>query len=235
MKQVLTISTIAAILALLTLPALGASSYLGGFSGIIMTPNEVIVPAQTWEVSVHDTPRLFGGNNSDLLTVGLTYGLTPNLEVGASYIKDDDNQVAVSGKYRLVPETASAPGITVGVFDVGGVVNSISSDPSFYVMLSKNITSVASDIAGEPSKPLRMGLGFGSGFYNGIIANLDWTLEPRLSLLAEYKGGDRGNDRLRNRASVGLRWAASDSLRLDVATVGFRDIGFGLSYRSTFK
>jgi len=98
-------------------------------------------------------------------------------------------------------------------------------------MLSKNITPIASDIAGRPSRPLRAGLGFGSGLYNGVILNLDWTLEPRLSLLAEYKGGSGGIDA--NRASVGLRWAATNSLRLDAAVVGFRDFGFGLNYRSS--
>jgi len=220
---------------IMALPALGASSYLGGFSGIILTPNDVIVPEGTWDASFHDTTRLLGGSNPDLLTFGLTYGLLPKLEVGASYITDDTHKVVVNGKYRLVTENANTPGITLGVFDVGGSVDFISNDPSLYVLFSKNITSLASNIAEQPSKPLRLGVGFGSGFYNGIMANLDWTLSPRLSLLAEYKGGNQGIERLRNRPSAGFRWAATDSLRLDAAVLGFRDFGFGLSYRSTIK
>jgi hypothetical protein len=222
------------LLFLMALPALGASSYLGGFSGIILTPDDVIVPTQTWEGSFHDTLGLLGGSKPDLLTVGLSYGLMPNLEVGASYITDDTNRIAVSGKYRVVTESANTPGITVGVFDVAGSVDFLSNNASFYLLLSKNITPLASDVAGQPSKPLRMCLGFGTGFYNGLIANLDWTLAPRLSLLAEYKGGNDGIEGLENGLSAGVRWAATDSLRLDAAIVGFRDIGLGLSGRSKF-
>lgn len=222
------------LLVVFTLPVLGASSYLGGFSGVIITPDDTVVPAQTWEASFHDTLDLFDGSDSDLMTIGLTYGLLPNLEVGASYIDDGSSQIAISGKYRLMEEKSSAPSITVGVFDIAGSVNSISNDPSFYVMFSKNITPLASDIADRPSKPLRLGIGLGTGLYSGIIANLDWTLQPRLSLLAEYNSGSDGIGRLRHRPSAGIRWAASDSIRLDVAAVGFRDLGFGINYRSSY-
>lgn len=220
------------LLLIITLPAMGASSYLGGFSGLILTPSDVIVPDKTWEASFHDTFGLLGGSDADLLSVGVIYGLVPKLEVGVSYVKND---FTASGKYRILEETTTAPSITVGVFDIGGSAASISSDSSFYLLFSKNITDLASDINNRPSKPLRLGLGFGTGFYNGLIANLDWTLEPRLSLLAEYNSGNHGIDELRNRPSVGFRWAASDSLRLDAAVVGFNDIGFGLSYRNTLQ
>jgi len=222
------------LLVIMTIPVLGASSYLGGFSGVIMTPDDTIVPNQTWEASFHDTLKLFKNDDSDLTTYGLTYGLAANLEVGASYISGDSDNIAISGKYRLIAEKSNTPSVTVGVFDAAGNVNSISSDPSLYVMFSKNITPLASEIADTPSKPLRLGLGIGSGLYNGIIANLNWTLDPKLSLLAEYNSGNHAIDRLRNRPSVGIRWAASDHIRLDAAAVGFRDFGFGINYRSKF-
>ncbi|MHB1456570.1 MAG: hypothetical protein ACYC0V_06615 [Armatimonadota bacterium] len=222
------------LLVIFTLPVLGASSYLGGFSGVIITPDDTVVPVQTWEASFHDTLDIFDGNDSDLMTIGLTYGLLSNLEVGASLIDDGSSQIAISGKYRLVTEKSNSPSVTVGVFDIAGSANSISSDPSFYIMVSKNITPLASDIVDRPSKPLQLGIGVGSGLYNGIIANLNWTLEPNLSLLAEYNGGNDGPRGLRNRPSAGVRWAVSDTVRLDVAAVGFRDLGFGINFRSKY-
>jgi len=218
------------LLTIMALPALGASNYLGGISGVIVTPDDRIVSSQSWDASYHDIFS-HGEKHSDIQTVGLTFGLLPNLEVGASYITDGTSRVVVNGKFKLVKETAKTPGVTVGVFDAGG--NLGNSDASFYGLLSKNLTSFASNVAGQPSKPVRMSLGWGSGFYKGIIANMDWTLAPRLSLLAEYKGSD-GFVGLRNRPSLGFRWAATDSIRLDAAALGVRDIGLGLSYRASF-
>ena len=96
------------LLAVMAFPALGASSYLGGLSGALITPNGITVPEKTWEVSYHQLNKFVLDKN--LSTAGLTYGFSPNLEVGASYVNGNgSNNVAFNGKYRILNETAGRP------------------------------------------------------------------------------------------------------------------------------
>jgi len=209
---------------LASLPAFGASSFMGGQSGDILTPDGLVTPQGSWDLSYHQFTNLLG--DADLTTFGATYGVVENLEIGVSFLSNGDTETALNAKFRLMPETAQKPGILIGVFDVG---STFGNDASLYLVISKNITSTASDIAGEPSKPLRLNVGFGSGLYDGIFLGLDWTLQPQLSLMAEFSSGQIGdNDSFFN---AGLRYAISDAFRLDVATIDFEDIAFGASYR----
>lgn len=235
MKQVLKISTWALLMALLallvvTLPTFGASNFLGGQSGNILTPDDVIVPTGTMDLSYHQIVNF--RNSDDLSATGITYGVTPNLELGASFISSGDSDVAFNGKYRLLTETTNRPAMLVGVYDVSGSANAVNGDPGFFLVFSKNITSTASNMVGEPSKPLRLTAGFGSGPYDGLLVGLDWTLDPRLSLMADYTGGNvGGNDKL---FSAGVRYAASDAIRIDLAAIDFKDFAFGGDFRFKF-
>lgn len=235
MKQVLNISTKALLLVTLallvvTLPASGASNFLGGQSGNILTPDDIIVPTGTVDLSFHQIVNLSHDNN--LSSTGITYGVTPNLEVGASFISNGDSDVTFNGKYRVITETASRPALLVGVYDVSGSANGVNGDPGFFMIFSKNVTSTASDIVGEPSKPLRLTAGLGTGPYSGLIMGLDWTLGPRVSLMADYTGGNVGdNDKL---FSAGIRYAVSDTIRLDVAAIDFKDFAIGGNFHFKF-
>lgn len=219
------------ILLLIALPVFGASSFLSGFSGNILTPDSVIETTGTWEASYHQAVNLLG-DNDNLTTFGVIYGATPNLELGASFVDNGESDTTLNAKYRLLAETADRPAIIVGVFDAAGSADFLDDNAGFYLALSKNVTPTASEIAGGPSKPLRLTLGVGSGVFNGLFAGFDWTLEPKLSLMAEFFNGSLGgNDSFFN---AGIRYAATDALRLDAATIDFRDLAFGASYRIAF-
>lgn len=212
-------------------PAFGASSFLGGFSGAILTPDGLVIPEGSWDISFHDFTDLLGDTN--LSAFGVTYGAVENLEIGVSFLNDHHNQTAINGKYRVVTESAQSPGVVVGVFDAAGSVGFLNTDPGLYLLVSKNITPVASEVAGRPSKPLRLTVGAGSGVFDGIFAGLDWTMAPQLSLMAEFFNGKVGGNN--SSVNVGLRYAATDALRLDVATIDFEDIAFGANYRFALK
>lgn len=218
-------------LLVLSIPAMGAQSFLGSFSGNIITPDAIIAPVGTWELSFHDFIEVLGGGE-DLITVGAIYGLTPNLEVGVSFLNNDQSDLALSGKLRLVEETAERPTVIVGVFDVAGTADMLQGDPSFYVAVSKNVTPIATDIVGQPSRPLRLTLGFGSGIFDGLFAGLDWTLQERLSLMVEYLNQGFQDD---SEINAGFRYALSDAFRLDAATIDFEDFAFGLTFTSRFQ
>jgi len=212
-------------------PAFGASSFLGGFSGNILTPDGVIVPQGEWEASYHLFGDLIG--DQDVSAFGVTYGVVDNLEIGVSFLNNNQNETAINGKYRLITETAGKPTVIVGAFDVAGSVGFLDTDPGLFILVSKNVTPVASEFAGRPSKPLRLTAGFGSGVFDGFFAGLDWTLQSRLSLMAEFFNGNIGNNG--SSFNAGVRFAATDALRLDAATIDFNDIAFGASYRLALK
>ncbi|MHB0912719.1 MAG: hypothetical protein ACYC2Y_04650 [Armatimonadota bacterium] len=224
MRQLLLIATVIVALAF---PAFGASSFLGGYSGNILTPDAVVTPTGTWEFSFHDI------TDADLSAIGLMYGITPNLEVGASFLNNDESSTAFNAKYRITPETVSQPTILVGVFDAFGSADTLEEDSSFFLVVSKNVTSTASEIAGEPSKPLRLSVGFGSGFFDGFFAGLDWTLSDQLSFMAEVAPNDvDGNS---STVNVGARYAATGNIRLDAALIDFEDFAWGASFRTQLR
>ena len=216
------------VLLFLSVPALGAAGFLGGYSGNIVTPDAVITPAGTWELSFHE---FFDVQDNDITSIGLQYGLMPNLEVGVSLLDNDDSETVFNAKLRLLPETPGRPSIAVGAFDVGGSANFINDDPSFYVLISKNIARTATEIAGKPSKPLGLTVGFGSGLFDGVFAALDWTLQERLSIMAEFVDEGFRGDSLFN---LGARFAITDIIRVDAAAIDFEDFAAGASFRTAF-
>lgn len=213
-------------LLILAVPSFAAQSFLGSFSGNIVTPDAVVAPLGTWEVSFHDFIDVVGGE--DLTSFGVIYGLAENLEVGLAALDNGDSEIAFSGKLGIVTETSTTPAVLVGVFDIGSTV---ADDASFYVALSKNITSLASDVADQPSRPLRLTAGFGSGVFDGFFAGFHWTLTPRLSLMAEYlnEGFEGDND-----INAGIRYAATSNVRLDLALIDFEELALGASLTSRF-
>lgn len=222
------------LLLIVALPALGAADYLGGQSGVIITPDDVILPVRDWELSFHDILGVLP-DNDNLLAGGLTYGLAKNLEVGASYVTNSGNSLVANGKYRMIEETQKHPGVIVGVFDIAGTADIISGTPNFYILLTKKLFPPTAYIGCKQTSSLKGSIGFGSGLYNGLIANLTWTVDPRFDLLLEYNGGDGGEGDLAHSINIGGRWAATDSLKLDAAAVDFQDFGFGVSYISKFN
>lgn len=213
------------VLLALAIPVIGAQSFLGGYSGNILTPDAIVAPEGTWELSYHQFVNVLGGE--DLSSVGVLYGLADKLEVGVSFLNNSSSEVGFSAKYQLLPETASAPAILVG-----GTVNGIEEDSSFYLAVSKNITSFASEVADHPSRPLRLTAGFGSGLFDGFFAGLDWTLESKLSLMAEFINEGFDND---SQVNAGIRYAATDNIRLDLATIDFKDLAFGATFTTRFE
>lgn len=213
------------LLGLIALPSFGAANFLGGMSGGLYTPDDVVTPHGAWEFSQHWTLNALPWGD-DISATGIQYGLAKNLEVGVSFISAGDSDIALNAKYKLVSETETTPSISVGVFDAAGQINQINSDPSLYIVLSKNLTPKA-------LKPLRVNIGAGSGIYKSFFAGLDYTIAPRTSLMFDYTGGNIGNRE--NISSAGIRYAVSNNVRLDAAFFDFDEFAIGASVRSTFK
>lgn len=211
-----------------------APSYLGP-SGNIMTPDELTTPSPGFDVGFHRFLDFgFRGTSSDLDVIHGNFGLTPNIEVGLAVVDPRDNggsDLAINAKWRFRDEDATSPAIAVGTLDVAG--EALDDDPTLYILFSKNLTPFTEDVVAGPVRPLRGTIGFGTGFYDGVFAGLDWTLSPQLSVMLEYV---RGGDILDKNTLVngGVRWAASPGLRLDASLIDFDNLAFGLSFTRGF-
>jgi hypothetical protein len=219
------------VLTLGALPAFGASNYLGGMSGVILTPDAILAPERTWEFSFHDSIGAI--RNKDLIAWGANYGVARNVEVGFSLIDSGSrSNLTLNGKYVVVTETEKGPAVAIGVFDLANFAREVNGNASLYMLLSKNVTGIISDFGDVPSHPVYLNLGVGSGVFSGIFGSVDWTWTERLAAMAEYTNGRFGdNHRMIN---AGIRYAIADEWRLDAATLSFKHLAVGANYRTQF-
>lgn len=200
--------------------AFAAPSFFG-ISGNIFTPDDVVLAPGAFSANLH----MIDAEASPLI-IAAAVGVTESLELGLGRFDPDlpgeDSQTFVNAKYSITPETRSAPSITVGALDITGELDP-GDDPGMFIVLGKNLTPVASDVAGEPSAPLRGTLGFGTGVLDGFFAALDWTLTPKVSAMAEFLAED-------SVFNAGVRLAITENLRIDAALIDMDDLGFGISY-----
>ena len=209
-------------------PAFAASNYLGGMSGMILIPDDVIVPHKSIDFSFHESVHAIG--DVDLFAWGGNYGLAKNLEAGVSVLNNKGaTDIAINGKYRFVQENESSPAVLVGVFDAAGLVDIVNPNASLYILASKNISSEVSQIEGAPCGPIRLSLGIGSGVYNGIFGGVDWTPSSRWRVMAEYANGKFGDEE--KLLNLGVRYAVADKWRLDAAALKLKHFAFGVNYR----
>lgn len=227
------ISVLFAVVVLLVgcVSALNAAATIYGLSGLIETPDDSIASAKTLTPVVNRVFKI-SDTDTDITTFGGAIGILPNLEVSAVAVDANDNsatQGVINGKYRVLAETATAPSLTVGVMDIA---KRLDTQMSAFVLVSKNISSVAEGVSGQVSKPIKGSLGLGTGFYNGFFGGLDMAIAPKLSLAVEYLGKGLRND---STVSGCVRFQPTSALSIDAGALGFKDFYAGASYNvSTF-
>ncbi len=199
-----------------------AASSIYGMSGLIFIPDDTIAPMTTLIPTVS---HVFD-EDIDFTTYGAAFGIIPNLEVSAVAVSVEDNtEVLLNGKYRLMSETATKPALVVGVMDA---TQSIRDETSAFVLVSKNLTSWAEGISGQVAKPVKGTLGFGTGVFDGFFAGLDIAMSPKLSLAVDYIA--------ENSVFSGcVRFHPTQALTLTAGVVDFEDLYGGVSFNlSTF-
>jgi len=221
---------IAMAVAMISGAALAAPSYFG-ITGNILTPDDVLLSPGDFSANLHSVDH----DRNTPLIMAASVGAAENLELGLGNFNPDlagiSSSTFVNAKYAILRETQRMPSVVIGATDLSGEID-LDGDPGFFVVFGKNLTPVATDIAGEPSAPLRGMLGFGGGMYNGFFAALDWTLTPRVSAMAEFIssaniGGIASDESMIN---LGVRLAITNDLRVDAALMDGNDMGFGISY-----
>jgi len=220
---------LAALLVLALSPSAGAAPSVLGTSGNILTPDDTIVAPGGVNFGYHAITDFAGG--SDTLNIYCAnIGLLPKLEVGAAVVTNGGSEVIINGKYRILSEGEGRPAVTVGLVDAGA---QLTHRRGAYILLSKNLTTFAEELADKISRPLRGHLGIGNGAVKDVFVGLDWTLAPKFSLMAEYISdseltGSDGEALL----NAGIRYALTKEWRLDLGMIDFEDFTFGASYQA---
>lgn len=220
---------VAVIIALASSMAVASPSFLGA-TGNIFTPDDSVLRAGDFTANFHD---LVLSDNVNVLAANA--GLTDDLEIGVARFDSNaagaGTETIISAKYRLLPESVRMPSIAIGAVDATGQIDT-KGNPGIYVVLGKSLTKVATDLTGEPTRPVRGYIGGGSGIYSGVFVAADWNFTPKATLIAEFLSKLRVKGAI-DKSSVfnlGLRFDVTDSLKADIALINTSDVGFGISY-----
>jgi len=163
--------------------ACSAATTIYGVTGLVETPDDSIAAV--------GAPQLAGMYSSDFLgygdsgnSYGGAIGVLPKLELSAVEMDTGfATRSVVNAKYRFAAESLVSPSITFGVVDAG---ENLDNDVSAFVVIGKNLTSIAEDVAGKVVMPVKGTIGFGSGIYKGGFAGLTISATPKMDLVVEY-------------------------------------------------
>lgn len=105
---------IATLLFLLSVPLLATPSTL------VQIPSTDIQPQGVWHLGV-DSYAFTNGSSPDyqhaFIDTGLTYGVTPRLELGIDMVTGQRNPLWLNGKYLIVSPQQSPVALAIGVFN----------------------------------------------------------------------------------------------------------------------
>lgn len=196
-----------------------------GSTGLLYAPSAYTVGDQGISAFVTGSDRLS--------TYGGLFGVSDRLELGVSFLDFHNggasDNFAINGKFALLKETTVIPGLAVGVVDA---FNELSLDQSWYVVASKDLTTLTT-LTGFN---LSAHAGYGHGIYGkslfagaevrlGRTPNLPVIGSPTFSGIAEWVDGD---------VNLGLRGRYKGF----AATIGlfdFGQIGGGISYTTGLR
>jgi hypothetical protein len=222
LKSLFVVAVTAAVLVAGALAPAAAAPNVYGTSGLIEVPDDGLYKVGSVAPAYHTVRNVAGDESLNFYTIGV--GILPNLSVSGGIVADGGSDAVINAKYRLSPETAEKPSITVGVVDAAEKLN---DNPGLYVAFGKNLTAAAEEVSGHESKPIRGYLGFGTGTMKGVFVGLDWTLTPKLSAMFEYLSKGLNDE---SHANAGIRYALTNELRIDLGTFRFKEFTRGISY-----
>ncbi|MGC8863808.1 MAG: hypothetical protein ACP5R5_13685 [Armatimonadota bacterium] len=217
--------------------ACGSSAVAGtciyGLSGFIETPDDTTAGPSAVTFAGRYVPD-FGDTKFNLFSYGGTIGITHKLEVGAVAMDSDAPRSKVQGilnvKFQVLDESFDRPSITIGAVDLTNSIGGVragTDEISGFLMVGRNLSSLAESWGGFVSTPLRGTIGFGTGIYKGIFLGLNWSPSSRADVMFEYlsEGLQRGGS-----FNAGVRAKVFGGLSLELGTLGFKDLYGGLSY-----
>jgi len=191
-----------------------------------------IYPSSGWI----DTSRSVDGSG---VMLGIAVGITNRLNIGISYGGEGivgRNEIAgnplpgILVRYRLIEETFSLPGFTIG-FDnqgYGGIVTNSGSgylyrSPGVFLALSKNflvLNAIQMGFHGSVTYSMEQGA---ETFWPSVFVGSDVGLNDEMAVSIEYDfalnvqdpDGESFSDPREGLLNLGLRWAFSNNLYIE--------------------
>jgi hypothetical protein len=221
----------------LALVSPAAAQSLYGPGGLFLHPTASLPPRGQWSPSFLFLPQHNPANNDTRiwLSSSLDYGVTDELEIGATFLKvtgwDRDPSFGGFVKYRLLEETATRPALAIGFTGLGG--GDVNAQIGF-LALRKQFGA-----AGKHPITAHLGVQY-AGEVDGIsrhefqpYAGLELGITSRLSFIAE--GRPRMNREFGTPIGLTLAYQVSDRWKLAVtwANNGLSDtpkFGFGAGF-----
>jgi hypothetical protein len=159
--------------------ASAAPSFFGP-TGLLVIPTADALAQTGWNVHLHAI--------EDLTTYGANIGLGRGVELGVTGVDPEggNTEAVFSGKYQFLMETATAPAVAVGVFDIA---DELDADVGFYVVVSKSLNQL---LGGAGQYRLRGHIGYGANsiFDDGLFGGLDLQLTENIVAMAEWLDGE---------------------------------------------
>ncbi|MCX8052956.1 MAG: hypothetical protein N3B12_04040 [Armatimonadetes bacterium] len=221
----------AMVMGLTTCASAGTCIY--GLSGFIETPDDTTAGPSAVTFAGRYVADL-GDSKFNLLSYGGTVGIVPKLEVGAVGLDSDAPGASVKGilnvKFRVVDESLDRPSVTIGVVDLANNLGDVSrgiDKTSMFLIIGRNLSSIAENWGSLVSTPLRGTIGVGTGVYKGVFFGVNWSPSSKIEIMGEYlsEGIRRGGS-----VNAGVRVNVFGGLSIEVGTLGFKDLYGGASY-----
>lgn len=192
--------------------ATATTAFQGGYSGLIRTPTAEIAPAQKATIGY----RYLAGTNK----LVVNYGMDGNLELGLtglSWLENEDSELALNAKLKLLAEDSRQPALAVGLIE-----------EDLYLAVSQSLNYFG----------LRAHIGVGNGRFENIFGGItktinpvsiltedSWFQLPITTLIFEYDGAD---------FNFGADFKMSSQLDLNLALNDFSELGAGVTFSNRF-
>ena len=216
-------------------PAHGAPSFYGT-SGLFATPVAAVAPPGAWSLGSNYVGRNYrpGASSISQGTVANFFTLTlfPRLEITAVLTNYEGKLGTRNLNHGLTPD-----------YDLGGYTVDRTASAQWLAFPQRGYRPALAfglrDFLGRPAKHLQaqyavmslnrghltLSAGAGTLALRGPFGGAEYALTPRVSAIAEG---------LHGQANGGLRLVPLKDVQLDMALMGFRSLGGGLSYRRRF-
>lgn len=226
----------ALLLALLLSAGAGTASAdpsLLGASGGLTVPTTDVMAEGSMALSVSSI--WIDRNNDTRDNAVYSVGCAPlrDVEAGLSYVSYRTRRAKDTlfhCKWRVRAQEGLVPALAIGAVDV---VGELTDEPSAYLVIGGVAWAPKDPFSGEPTNPLRLHLGIGTGIYgDSPFACADWTLNKRVRLLVEWQKNLALGTKT-YQFNVGARANVAPGFALSAGAMDMQHFGLGLTYTAS--
>lgn len=189
-------------MAVATLLLLAGLSALATPSTLITIPSTDIQPTGVWHLGV-DSLVYTGGNEApaSFVDLGLTYGLTPRIEVGVDFVSGFDNPLWLNAKVQLLSPEQAPVAMAAGIYNYSTA--DASNQEVKYVIASRAFDQFRVHLGGFAANDELFG-----DDDTGILGGVEYTAAAPWWFAVDYFSGENPLGSL----NLGVGYALTDKI-----------------------